>query len=101
MTRFPETEFAAKLSGPFQYKDTSIYYVEVSWPDFAIANSNKKYQFAMKLQCEHNGTLAMTGVIRTAIATDAFTGVTEETPYICVYSDGKLVGGIEPDGSTQ
>ena len=35
-----------------------------------------------------------------AIATDAFTGVTEETPYICVYSDGKLVGGIEPDGST-
>lgn len=97
-----ETEFAAKLSGPFQYKDTSIYYVEVSWPDFAIANSNKKYQFAIGSYNVNNKWDPSDDWSHQdlAIATDAFTGVTEETPYICVYSDGKLVGGIEPDGST-
>jgi len=41
-----ETDYAAKLTGPHHYKD-NIYYVEISWEGFAIANSNKKYQFAL------------------------------------------------------
>ncbi|HEY8463405.1 MAG TPA: cellulose binding domain-containing protein, partial [Bacillota bacterium] len=34
------------------------------------------------------------------IEKDNWTGTPEKTDYICVYDNGVLVGGIEPDGST-
>lgn len=96
-----ETDYEAVLSEMKQYKDT-IYYVEVSWPGYSIANSNKKYQFAV-------GSYNVNNVwdpsddwshIGLASATDSFKGVAEEAPNICVYSNGVLVGGTEPDGTT-
>ena len=42
---------AAVLSEPKQYKD-DIYYIEISWPDYAIANSNKKYQLIIGMSCQ-------------------------------------------------
>lgn len=96
-----ETEYAAEISKPIQYKD-SIYYIEISWPGFAIANSNKKYQFAVGSYNVDNKWDPSDDWSHQdlEIVTDAFTGVPAETPYICIYSDGILVGGIEPDGST-
>jgi len=96
-----ETDYAAELSGPHHYKD-KIYYIEISWPGFVIANSNKKYQFAL-------GTYAWQNYwnpeddwshIGLKVEESNFTGIPEKTENICVYDDGVLVGGIEPDGST-
>lgn len=96
-----ETEHDATLSNPIQYKD-NIYYVEISFPDYAIANSNKKYQFALGTYAWQNSwnptdDWSYQGL---KIETDAFSGKVEKTDYICVYDNGVLVGGIEPDGST-
>ncbi|AEV68415.1 glycoside hydrolase family 9 protein [Acetivibrio clariflavus] len=96
-----ETNYAAVLSGPHHYKD-NIYYVEVKWPDFPVANSNKKYQFAI-------GTYAWQNYWDPSddwshqdlpVFNDSWKGVPAKTDYICVYDDGVLVGGIEPDGTT-
>lgn len=96
-----ETEHKATLSKPVQYKD-SIYYVEISFPDYAIANSNKKYQFALGTYAWQNSwdptdDWSYQGI---KIEKDAFAGTVEKTDYICVYDNGVLVGGTEPDGST-
>ncbi len=98
-----ETNYAAVLSGPHKYKDSdNIYYIEVTWPNYAIANSNKKYQFAL-------GTYAWQNYWNPAddwsyqdlsIADDNWTGTPVKTDYICVYDSGVLVGGTEPDGTT-
>jgi endoglucanase len=96
-----ETDYAAELSGPHLYKD-KIYYVEIKWPGYQIAGSNKKYQFAL-------GTYAWQNYwdpsddwshIGLNTADDNWKGVPEKTDHICVYDDGVLVGGIEPDGTT-
>ncbi len=96
-----ETDFAAELSGPIQYKGT-VYYVEVSWPGYPVANSNKKYQFALGTYAYLNSWDPTDDWSHTGIKQekDAFLGTCEKTDYICVYNDGVLVGGIEPDGST-
>jgi hypothetical protein len=95
-----ETEHDAILSGPHQYED-NIYYVEVSWEDYSIANSNKKYQFALGTYAWQNYWDPSDDWSHTdiKIETDAWEGVPEKTDYICVYDDGVLVGGIEPDGT--
>jgi endoglucanase len=96
-----ETNYAATLTGPHQYEG-NIYYVEVTWDGYAIANSNKKYQFAL-------GTYAWQNYWDPSddwshqdlrVETDSWKGTTAKTDYICVYDGGVLVGGIEPDGST-
>ncbi len=96
-----ETDYAAELSGPIQYKD-KIYYIEIKWPGYQIAGSNKKYQFAL-------GTYAWQNYwnpeddwshIDLKTADDNWKGTPEKTDRICVYDDGVLVGGIEPDGTT-
>jgi len=96
-----ETNYAAELTGPHQYKD-KIYYIEITWPDFVVANSNKKYQFAL-------GTYAWQNYWdptddwshnELSVEDDNWKGTPVKTDYICVYDDGVLVGGIEPDGST-
>ena len=96
-----ETNYAAELTGPHHYKD-NIYYVEIKWPDFPIANSNKKYQFAL-------GTYAWQNYWDPSddwshqdlrVEEDNWKGTPQKTDYICVYDNGVLVGGIEPDGTT-
>jgi hypothetical protein len=96
-----ETEYDGVLTGPHKYKD-KIYYVEIAWDDYVIANSNKKYQFAL-------GTYAWQNYwdpsddwshIGLNIEDDNWTGTPMKTDNICVYDDGVLVGGIEPDGTT-
>ena len=96
-----ETTYKATLSGPTKYKD-NIYYVQVSWDGYAIAGSNKKYQFALGTYAWGNtwnpdDDWSHKGL---KIVDDAWTGTTEKTDHICVYDNGVLVGGIEPDGST-
>ncbi len=97
-----ETEYDGILTGPTLYKD-NIYYVEVSWPDFSIANSNKKYQFALGTYAWGNSwdptnDWSLQGMLK-ADSNFAETNLAQEAPNICVYSDGILVGGTEPDGS--
>ena len=96
-----ETEHKATLSSPIQYSD-NIYYVEISFPDYAIANSNKKYQFALGTYAWQNSwnptdDWSYQGI---KLEENASTGTVEKSDYICVYDNGVLVGGIEPDGST-
>ncbi|HQA56920.1 MAG TPA: glycoside hydrolase family 9 protein [Acetivibrio sp.] len=96
-----ETEYAAKLTGPHHYKD-NIYYIEISWDGFAIANSHKKYQFALGTYTWGNSwnpydDWSYQGL---KIEESNYTGVPEKADHICVYDDGVLVGGIEPDGTT-
>ncbi|MFZ5990059.1 MAG: glycoside hydrolase family 9 protein [Bacillota bacterium] len=96
-----ETEYAAELTGPHHYKD-NIYYVEISWEGFVIANSNKKYQFALGTYAWQNywnpsDDWSYQGL---SIEDDNWTGTPVKTDNICVYDAGVLVGGIEPDGTT-
>lgn len=96
-----EADHPAVLSGPVKYKD-NIYYVEVSWEDYAIANSNKKYQFILGTYAWGNSWDPSDDWSHQDLVQfdDAFKGTPEKTEYICVYDDGVLVGGTEPDGTT-
>lgn len=96
-----ETDYAAEFSGPHLYKD-KIYYVEVKWPNYVIANSNKKYQFAIGTYAWQNywdptDDWSHQGL---KVVEDSWKGTPEKTDNICVYDNGVLVGGIEPDGTT-
>lgn len=92
------------ISGPYQYDaafDPDIYYVEVKWDGYRIANSNKKYQFTVGFyygdKWDPTNDWSYQGITK---CSDTYhDGSETRTDYICVYSDGVLVGGIEPDGS--
>ncbi|MCC8135750.1 MAG: glycoside hydrolase family 9 protein [Ruminococcus sp.] len=93
------------ISGPYQYDasfDPNIYYVEVKWDGYKIANSNKKYQFLLGLYYgdtwDPTNDWSYQGI--TICDSTYNDGSETKTDYICVYSDGVLVGGIEPDGTT-
>ncbi len=94
-----------EISGPYKYdKMDDVYYVEIKWSDYYIANSGKKYQFTVGLyygdswvpsdDWSYNGLTMYKD-------DDAFfaTGTEVKTDNICVYSGDTLIGGIEPDGS--
>ncbi len=96
---------AAVLSQPKKYKD-NIYYVEISWPDYAIANSNKKYQFIIGMYYGDNwdpsNDWSRQGIEEIDGDYDNIVGGVElakPCDNVCVYADGKLVGGTEPDGT--
>ena len=103
-----QTEVSGKeatLSKPIQYKD-NIYYVEISWPGYAIANSNKKYQFIIGMYYGDNwdssNDWSRKGITDIGDKYDNIVGGTEyaeKCNNICVYANGKLVGGTEPDGT--
>lgn len=103
-----ETEVSGKaavLSQPKQYKD-DIYYVEISWPDYAIANSNKKYQFIIGMyfgdKWDSSNDWSKQDIEDIGEDYDNIVGGVElakRLDYVCVYADGKLVGGTEPDGT--
>jgi hypothetical protein len=101
-----------------KYKDSdSIYYVELSWEDCTIINSGKKSQFSVgfygkgytdpdthkyivyKWDPENDWSYEH---LKMGKKTDFFAvddPPEERCDYICVYADGVLVGGIEPDGT--
>jgi len=100
-----------------KYKDSdSIYYVELSWEGCNIANSGKKSQFSVgfygKGYTENNKYIVYDWdptndysykSLKLGKKTDFF--AVDDPPEvrcdaICVYADGVLVGGTEPDGST-
>ena len=87
------------LTGPTLYKD-DIYYIEVKWDGYAIANSNKKYQFQIgswSTPWDSSDDWSMQGLLK--VESNFYTGSPEKAGNICVYSDGVLVGGTEPDGT--
>ena len=97
-----EADHPATLSAaPVQYKD-NIYYIEVAWDDYAIANSNKKYQFVLGTYAWGNSWDPTDDWSHQDLkeVDDPFKGTVEKCEYICVYDDGVLVGGTEPDGTT-
>jgi len=91
------------ISGPYQYDasfDPNIYYVEVKWDGYKIANSNKKYQFTVGFywgdKWDPTNDWSYQGI--TKCDSTYNDGKETRTDYICVYSDGVHVGGIEPNG---
>lgn len=102
-----EDGMPGKLTGPIKYDDDT-YYIEVSWPGYTIANSNKKYQVILGLyygdtwntsnDWSHEG-MPDVGSQYDSIQTNA-TEYAVRCDNICVYSNGALIGGTEPDGST-
>ncbi len=94
------------ISGPYKYDKTDdTYYVEIKWDGYTIANSNKKYQFTLGMyygdKWNPKNDPSYDG-LKIYDNDDAFFGTGNEVKAdnICVYSDGVLVGGTEPDGST-
>lgn len=95
------------ISAPKQYDasfDPNIYYYEVSWDGYTIANSNKKYQCSVGLyygdQWDPSNDWSYQG-LPVLTDSDMFADGNEvRTDYICVYAGGELVGGIEPNGNT-
>ncbi len=96
-----ETDYAAEFTGPHHY-DGNIYYVEIKWDGFVIANSHKKFQFALGTYAWGNSWDPTDdwSYQNLKIEESNYEGIPEKTDYICVYDDGVLVGGIEPDGTT-
>ena len=107
------------VSGPFKYdKVADTYYVEISWEDYVIANSGKKFQFSVGfygkgawdpdagdyvvLKWDPSNDWSYDG-LKIGVDTDFFAvddPPESRTDNICIYADGVLVGGTEPDGST-
>jgi hypothetical protein len=98
-----ETEFDGVLTGPKQYKD-SIYYIEITWDGYVIANSNKKYQLqigAWSTPWDTSDDWSMKEMLEIDQSSyNGYQGEMQIAPNMCVYSDGVLIGGTEPDGTT-
>lgn len=96
-------------------KMDNVYYVEMKWNDCSFANSGKKYQFSVgfygKGYTENNKYYVYKWdptndwsyqTLKLGVKEDFF--AVEDPPEqrcdnICVYDNGVLVGGIEPDGT--
>ncbi len=101
-------DHAATVSKPIQYKD-DIYYIEVTWDDYAIANSNKKIQLILGMYYGDNwdpsNDWSHQGIKDLDEAGEDYDNIVsgvelaEKCPYVCVYAGGELVGGTEPDGT--
>ena len=91
------------LTGPELYKD-NIYYVEIKWDGYAIANSNKKYQFQLaswSSPWDTSDDWSAQGMLKIDNSEyNGYSGEMQKAPNICVYSNGVLIGGTEPDGTT-
>ena len=101
-------DHAATVSKPIQYKD-DIYYIEIAWDDYSIANSNKKIQLILGMYYGDNWDPSNDWSHQEIKDLDEagedydniVSGVelAEKCPYVCVYASGKLIGGTEPDGT--
>ena len=99
------SERHAVISQPQKYRDTT-YYIEVAWPDYAIANSNKKVQLIVGMfygdNWDPSNDWSLQGMKELGEEYDNLVSgveVAERCPNVCIYADGKLVGGTEPDGT--
>ncbi len=85
-------------------KMDNVYYAEITWDGYCIANSGKKYQFLVGMYYgdtwnpKNDWSYEELEVYKEDNAFFA-NGVEKRNDHICVYADGVLVGGIEPDGS--
>ena len=85
-------------------KDKKIGYVELSWTDYNFVNCGKKVQFAVgfyygaKWDPTNDPSYKDLKVFKEDAAFFA-TGNEVRNDGICLYSDGVLIGGIEPDGT--
>ncbi|HAG12765.1 MAG TPA: hypothetical protein DCG49_02755, partial [Ruminococcus sp.] len=85
-------------------KDSKYAYVEMDWGDYNFPNCGKKLQFKVgfyygdKWDPTNDPSYKDLKIYK---EDDAFFGTGNEvrTDNICVYSDGVLIGGIEPDGT--
>lgn len=93
------------ISAPVKWdKDSKYAYVELSWGDYNFANCGKKLQFKVgfyygdKWDPTNDPSYQDLKIYK---EDDAFFGTGNEvrTDNICVYSNGKLIGGTEPDGT--
>ena len=101
-----ETGADGVLTGPFKYdKIPDTYYIDITWDGYVIANAGKKYQFELgmyygdKWDPSNDWSYETMKVGKT---TDFFAvddPPEEKNEHICVYADGVLVGGTEPDGT--
>lgn len=91
------------LTGPKLYKD-NIYYIEIKWDGYAIANSNKKYQLQIaswSSPWDTSDDWSAQGMLKIDSSSyNGYSGEMQKAPNICVYSNGVLIGGTEPDGTT-
>ncbi len=93
------------ISGPYKYdKLADTYYFEITFDGYNFANSAKKYQFTMG--CYYGDMWTPDNdwsydPLTIYTTDDAFFGTGNEVrnDNICIYTDGVLIGGIEPDGS--
>ncbi len=94
------------ISGPYKYdKLDDTYYFEITFDGYNFANSGKKYQFTIgtyygDLWTPDNDWSYQGLTMFDNDSVFSGTGNEVRTDYICVYTDGNLIGGIEPDGST-
>ncbi len=107
---------SSEISQPQKWdRMDNIYYVEMTWHDCTFANSGKKYQFSVgfygKGYTENNVYYVYDWdptndwsyqTLKLGEKSDFF--AVEDPPEvlcenICVYDNGVLVGGIEPDGT--
>lgn len=92
------------ISGPFKYEGKeNTYYFEIKWDGYNIANSGKKYQCTVGMyygdKWDPSNDYSYQG-LPVLKDTEMFgDGNEQRTDKICVYSDGKLIGGVEPDGT--
>ncbi|MBR5372785.1 MAG: glycoside hydrolase family 9 protein [Oscillospiraceae bacterium] len=94
-----------ELSAPTKWeKDSKYAYVEASFGDYTFANCGKKLQFKVgfyygdKWDPTNDPSYKDLKIYK---EDDAFFGTGNEVrdDAICVYSDGVLIGGVEPDGT--
>lgn len=95
------------LTGPFKYDKTpDTYYVEVTWENYVIANSGKKYQFDLGMYYGDLWDPENDWSYKTMkIGKEGDFAAVDDPPEVknenmCIYVDGVLVGGTEPDGTT-
>ncbi len=93
------------ITGIYKYdKMDDMYYVEIKFDDYTIANSGKKYQFTVGMyygdKWDPSNDPSYDG-LTIFKEDDAFFGTGNEVKAegICVYDGDVFVGGVEPDGS--
>ncbi|MBE6847614.1 MAG: glycoside hydrolase family 9 protein [Oscillospiraceae bacterium] len=97
---------AATISAPVVWERDSQYaYIELNWGDYNFVNCGKKVQISIGFYYGDTWDPTNDPSYRdlTMFEDDgAFFGSGNEvkTDYICVYDNGVLIGGIEPDGTT-
>ena len=101
---FTDGKNEAVLTGPFKYDDNGTYYVEISWQNCDFYGS-RVYQFCLgyemdadynKQKWDSKNDYSYADLVSFENENDA-AAITDK---ITLYADGKLVWGVEPDGTT-